>query len=247
MIVYVMKKEEIYSKLMGNSIPTYYKWLKQRRENNGINSNRLIIKLLNDYFTDDELEEFLTTHKIEKYRHYSNLLEIERHVLKPQAKKILMDKKDFNSSLDVLHLLKALKNRYETLIEEHIKEGKPQLDGKYDEIASHNIDEDGYLCEGYGYKDFNYYIYDTIFNDSSLISKLLKKEIIAHSLYSIQHLIVTIQEKHLEEVILQDYETLVNELEMKINIEKEHLKERQDQLAEMYYDESDDEDDEIIF
>ena len=245
MIAYGMKKDEIYSKLIGNSIPTYYKWLKQRKENNGVNNNRLIIKLLNDYFTEEELIEFLETHQIEKYKHYNYLLDIEKLVLQPKAKKLLIDEKNLSYSLDVLHLLKALKNRYETIIREHIKEGKPRLDGKYEEIANFHVDEYGAISEGYGYKEFNFYIQDVIFNSPSIISELLEKELTAYALYYIQHALVTIGEKHLEEIILHDYEGILNDIEMKIKYEEKILQDRESEriqmLSEDFYDDDNEE------
>lgn len=53
-----MKKDELFSKLFEFSIPSYYNWKKE---------NRPVIKLLEKYFSNDELEEFLEKEKIQKF------------------------------------------------------------------------------------------------------------------------------------------------------------------------------------
>ncbi|MDD5406978.1 MAG: hypothetical protein PHE73_08590 [Sulfurovaceae bacterium] len=52
-----MKKEDIFSKILDCSVSGFYKWKKQ---------NRLIIKLLEKYFTQKDLEEFIDTGSITK-------------------------------------------------------------------------------------------------------------------------------------------------------------------------------------
>lgn len=52
-----MKKEDIYSKILDCSVSGFYKWKKQ---------NRLIIKLLEKYFTQKDLEEFIDTGSVTK-------------------------------------------------------------------------------------------------------------------------------------------------------------------------------------
>jgi hypothetical protein len=59
-----MKLDEVMSKLLGSSIPTYYNW---KRE------NRKIIKLLEKYFSKEDLEEFLETDKISELDNLKNL------------------------------------------------------------------------------------------------------------------------------------------------------------------------------
>ena len=53
-----MKKDELYSTVLGCSVSGYYKWKKQ---------NRFIISLLEKYFTKHDLEEFLEKGKISKF------------------------------------------------------------------------------------------------------------------------------------------------------------------------------------
>jgi predicted DNA-binding protein YlxM (UPF0122 family) len=52
-----MKQDEVISTILGCSVSGYYKWKKE---------NRVIILLLEKYFTKEQLEEFLKTGKINK-------------------------------------------------------------------------------------------------------------------------------------------------------------------------------------
>ncbi|WP_415396291.1 hypothetical protein [Sulfurimonas sp. CS5] len=61
-----MKEEEIYVKLFGFGSPTtFYSWKKDPK--------RLAIKLLEKYFTKEDLEEFLETGKINKMENIQHL------------------------------------------------------------------------------------------------------------------------------------------------------------------------------
>jgi len=53
-----MKKDELYSAILGCSVSGYYKWKKQ---------NRLIIGLLQKYFTDSDLLEWVENQRIIKF------------------------------------------------------------------------------------------------------------------------------------------------------------------------------------
>ena len=222
-----MKKDELYSKLMGNSIPTYYKWLKQRRSNNGMNNKRLILKLLDDYFTHDELTEYINTHTIKKFDKHNYLFEMEISTLLPQAKNILIKSGDFFTALDVLDILKKLKNRYVSLQEEHRISGDSRLEGKFEEIGDHEIDEYVYLCGAVEYKKFNIYIVDIIFNNASLVEEYTDRKLSPFNIYHIQNTILEISKKHLEEVILNHFKTIHNDftlsLERKEKLEQEYL------------------------
>lgn len=59
-----MKYDEIICKLFGFSVPTYYNWKKD---------NRPIIKLIDKYFTANELLEFIDKSEISKYELFSSL------------------------------------------------------------------------------------------------------------------------------------------------------------------------------
>ncbi|MCG3699927.1 hypothetical protein L5F42_08780 [Aliarcobacter butzleri] len=61
-----MKTDELMSKLFGFSIPTYYNWKKE---------NRPIIKLINKYFQNEELIEFLETSYVSKYDVSNKIME----------------------------------------------------------------------------------------------------------------------------------------------------------------------------
>lgn len=50
-----MNKDKLMCKVFGFSSPTYFRWKKE---------NRVIIKLLEKYFTDEELKEFLESGRI---------------------------------------------------------------------------------------------------------------------------------------------------------------------------------------
>jgi len=54
-----MKKEELFSKILGCGVTTYYNW---KRED-----NRPILKLIERYFTDEDIEEFLEKKAIGKW------------------------------------------------------------------------------------------------------------------------------------------------------------------------------------
>lgn len=53
-----MKKDEIFSDILGCSVSGFYKWKKQ---------NRRIIDLLENYFSLQDLNEFINTGKISKF------------------------------------------------------------------------------------------------------------------------------------------------------------------------------------
>jgi len=59
-------KKEIIETLFGYSEATYYRWKKEERP---------IIKLIENYFDDEEIEEFVKTGKISKYDGYNKLTE----------------------------------------------------------------------------------------------------------------------------------------------------------------------------
>lgn len=61
-----MKKDELFSKLFEFSIPSYYNWKKE---------NRPIIKLLEKYFSNEDLEEFLEKDKIHKFDLFDKYME----------------------------------------------------------------------------------------------------------------------------------------------------------------------------
>jgi len=67
-----MKYDEVISSVLSCSVSGFYKWKKQ---------NRPIIKLLEKYFTKEELEEFLQTEKIDKLENI-NLFFEKREYLK---------------------------------------------------------------------------------------------------------------------------------------------------------------------
>jgi hypothetical protein len=66
-----MKKEEVFMKLFNFSRPTYYKWKREQI---------LVLKLLETYCTDQDLEEFLETGKISKLES-KNLDDDFKHII----------------------------------------------------------------------------------------------------------------------------------------------------------------------
>ena len=70
-----MKKDELYSTILGCSVSGFYKWKKQ---------NRLIISLLEKYFTKEDLEEFLERGEIVKQ-------ELVKDFNKEEVKRLLKD------------------------------------------------------------------------------------------------------------------------------------------------------------
>lgn len=60
-----MTREKIMLELFEFSAPTFYKWTKHEK--------RKIFDLLNYAFTLDELEEFITTNKIDKFNSLNNV------------------------------------------------------------------------------------------------------------------------------------------------------------------------------
>lgn len=116
MIVFFMKKDEIYSKLIGNSIPTYYKW---RQEHSKDINKRLILKLLNDYFSDDELEEFTSSKKIRRLEEINELTKLKNNSIKV-INKILYDLPACASSF-IIRLLKEEEKQYFSLLNDFNK------------------------------------------------------------------------------------------------------------------------------
>lgn len=66
-----MKKDELYSRLFGFSIPTYYNWSREKRP---------IIKLINNYFKEEELIEFLENQNIEKIENQKKIENLNKMV-----------------------------------------------------------------------------------------------------------------------------------------------------------------------
>ncbi len=81
-----MKKDELYSKILGCSVATYYNYLKE---------DRAIIKFLKQ-FPQEELEEFTKTGKILSLKHY-------QHWRKSSSNKVSLIKK-LSSIIDVADL-----------------------------------------------------------------------------------------------------------------------------------------------
>ena len=79
-----MKLEEIYMELFNFSRPTYYKW---KRE------NIKVIKLLEKYFSKEDLEEYLETGKVSRYENLDNLDSdlLERHIAYELKHKLYLD------------------------------------------------------------------------------------------------------------------------------------------------------------
>ncbi len=74
-----MKKDELYSTILGCSVSGFYKWKKQ---------NRLIISLLEKYFTKEDLEEFLERGEINRFESIEDLKK-EQEELIENLKKVL--------------------------------------------------------------------------------------------------------------------------------------------------------------
>lgn len=66
-------ENETLSKIFDFATSTIYKWKKESRP---------IIKLLEQYFTKEDLEDFIATGKISKMERIDELLEIEKKYLK---------------------------------------------------------------------------------------------------------------------------------------------------------------------
>lgn len=64
-----MNFKEIIEKLFGFSAPTWYRWKKEQR---------LIVDLMDKYFEEKNLEEFINTGKINKFERLQELEEIEK-------------------------------------------------------------------------------------------------------------------------------------------------------------------------
>ena len=79
-----LKLEEIYMELFNFSRPTYYKW---KRE------NIKVIKLLEKYFSKEDLEEYLETGKVSRYENVDNLDSdlLERHIAYELKHKLYLD------------------------------------------------------------------------------------------------------------------------------------------------------------
>ncbi len=79
-----LKLEEIYMELFNFSRPTYYKW---KRE------NIKVIKLLERYFSKEDLEEYLETGKVSRYENVDNLDSdlLERHIAYELKHKLYLD------------------------------------------------------------------------------------------------------------------------------------------------------------
>ena len=66
-----MKKEELFSKILGCGVTTYYNW---KRED-----NRPILKLIEEYFTDEDIKEFLANEKISKWEFLKHTYDEEKY------------------------------------------------------------------------------------------------------------------------------------------------------------------------
>ena len=84
-----MKKEEVFMKLFNFSRPTYYKWKREQI---------LVLKLLETYCTDQDLEEFLETGRISK---------LESKNLDDDFKQIILDDHMLHSAAYKLDSLSA--------------------------------------------------------------------------------------------------------------------------------------------
>jgi hypothetical protein len=95
-----MTKAEIYSKILEVSEKSYYRWKAK--------DHKILIKLIEKYFADKELEEFLNTGRIEKFEIAQNnnyfinksikLYKMANSILPLEAKKIFFEKlKQINS------------------------------------------------------------------------------------------------------------------------------------------------------
>lgn len=83
-----MKYDEVISNVLSCSVSGFYKWKKQ---------NRPIIKLLEKYFSKEELEEFLNTGKINKLDNL-NSYSFSSSVSFLIKLKLLLNKNDFNGT-----------------------------------------------------------------------------------------------------------------------------------------------------
>jgi len=90
---------------MGFSKPTYYSWIKEK------DSKRLVMGLLEKYFTAEELEEFINTKKIEKFEKHHTLLRIEDEVVMPMINKILNSVKPEIATY-ALTIIKGMEEKY---------------------------------------------------------------------------------------------------------------------------------------
>jgi hypothetical protein len=92
-----MNFKNIIEMLFGFSAPTWYRWKKE---------NRKIVTLVEEYFDEEVLEEFLTTGKIKKFEDYKNLSNIEETLNKSLNSK--MFKTDYQSLYIFIRFLKSI-------------------------------------------------------------------------------------------------------------------------------------------
>ena len=82
-----MNKKQIVESLFGFTEATFYRWKRQ---------NRLIVDLLEKYFSKEDLEEFLETGEIQKQ-------ELVKDYTKKELEKILHNKEKVLKILEILN------------------------------------------------------------------------------------------------------------------------------------------------
>ena len=108
---------KLITKLFGFSEPTFYAWVKEKKD------KRKILNLIEKYFSSDDLAEFLETGSIDKYEKMIEREELmekyEKDVVLPKIEKIIKKESTFKYALKIITFLyseyKKLQNANEAL------------------------------------------------------------------------------------------------------------------------------------
>jgi len=198
--------KKVVSELFGFSERTYQSWRTDHNENK---KEHPIIDLIEKYFSEEEVREFLKDRKIEKYEYVEYLYTLEKEKFLKMAEAIL-----YNSSVTakfVLKLIQKYEQRYYHLKKKHIEaEKKEQCHIYYVEAIEEEYIE--ILEYPTGYLTLDKYLTSIIFNPNKL-SEILGKNLFAKSLFDLQSAIQEISKENLVPVIKKNMDYLLEKSE----------------------------------
>jgi len=222
--------KKVASDLFGFSERTFQSW---RTDHNESKKEHPIIDLIEKYFTEKEIQEFLQNKKIEKYEYIEYLATLEKEKLLKMAEKILADYSE--TAKFILKVIQKYEQRYYHLKKKHIEaEKKEQYYIRYGDNEEFNE----ILKYPEGYLKVDKYLTSIIFNPEKL-SELLGKKLLPRSLFDLQSAIQEISNEKLVPVIKKNMNYLLEKTatyKSKNELENEFEENQADEYAQYQED-----------
>ena len=214
-------KRQVLCDLFEFTPKTLYNWRQEERP---------AIELIEKYFTEEDLQEFLQTKEINKLQNIKRYMKYEKKLMEQIKEVIYSLNSKGKDGLYLLEFIEAVKEDYDTKKEEFTCyiNGHPDLGpvgSPYDEDFSFILEQeehkDGYptgklLMTPMDIKD---YIQSNVFH-LKRINKVYDVTTSAHSIYNIQKTILELYNNDLLSLVLENINKFKKDAKVSINIKR---------------------------